>query len=52
MRRRGGREATFGVLDLRGRLTVRSPEVFVEALLAGFGRAKAYGCGLMLVRRA
>lgn len=50
--RRGGREATFGMLDLQGRLTVRSPEVFINALLMGFGRAKAYGCGLMLVRRA
>ena len=52
VKRRSGREATFGVLDLRGRLTVRSPEVFVDALLGGFGRAKAYGCGLMLIRRA
>ena len=52
LKRRCGREATFGVLDLRGLLTVRDPEAFTGALLAGLGRAKAFGCGLMLVRRA
>ncbi len=51
-KRRGGRKAIFGVLDLKGLLTVRDPEVFASALVAGFGRAKAYGYGLMLVRRA
>ena len=50
--RQGSKEATFGVLDLRGLLTVRNPEIFTGALFTGFGRAKAYGCGLMLVRRA
>ena len=52
LKRPGGRKATFGVLDLRGLLTVRDPEALVGALVSGFGRAKAYGCGLMLVRRA
>lgn len=51
LKRRGGREATFGVIDLRGLLSVRDPEVFTSALLMGFGRSKAYGCGLMLLRR-
>ncbi len=51
VRRRRGHELTFGVLDLGGQLTVRDPACFVSALFAGFGRAKAYGCGLMLVRR-
>ena len=46
-----GHHLTFGVLDVSGRLTVRDPEQFVDALVVGFGRAKAYGCGLMLVRR-
>lgn len=41
-----------GVLDLEGMLEVRDPARFVEALGRGFGRAKAFGCGLMLVRRA
>lgn len=42
----------IGVFDLGGVLTVRDPETFVTRLVAGFGRAKAFGCGLMLIRRA
>ena len=49
-RRRQG--ATFGILDLRGELEVTDPDSFLSALAAGFGRAKAWGCGLMLIRRA
>ncbi len=49
-RRRQG--ATLGILDLVGVIEVTSPEVFVPALARGFGRAKAWGCGLMLIRRA
>lgn len=41
----------IGVLDIEGVLEVRDPAVFVAALSRGFGRAKAFGCGLMLVRR-
>lgn len=52
LNRRNDKPATFGILDLRGLLTVRDPEALIGALLSGFGRAKAYGCGLMLVRRA
>ena len=46
-----GPTARIGVLDLEGILEVRDPERFVAALARGFGRAKAFGCGLMLVRR-
>lgn len=42
----------IGVLDFDGVLTVTHPERFMAALAAGFGRAKAYGCGLMLIARA
>ena len=49
-RRRQG--ATFGILDLRGEIEVTDPDVFLQALGAGFGRAKSWGCGLMLIRRA
>ena len=52
LKRPGGGRASFGVLDLRGVLTVRDPKLFASALAAGFGRSKAFGCGLMLVRRA
>lgn len=48
-RREGG---TFGILDLRGKIEVTEPGAFLAALGVGFGRAKAWGCGLMLIRRA
>ncbi len=44
--------ATFGILDLTGEIVITDPQVFLAALAVGFGRAKAWGCGLMLVRRA
>jgi len=42
----------LGVLDLSGTLSVTDPGLFLPALAQGFGRAKAWGCGLMLIRRA
>lgn len=42
----------YGILDLAGILTVSDPAAFLTALGHGFGRAKAFGCGLMLIRRA
>lgn len=42
----------FGVLDLTGVLRIEAPEAFLARLGTGFGRAKAFGCGLMMVRRA
>jgi len=41
----------LGVLDLSGTLTVTDPSLFLPALAQGFGRAKAWGCGLMMIRR-
>jgi CRISPR system Cascade subunit CasE len=49
LRRGRGR---LGLLDLRGILTVDDPTRFIERLAQGFGRARAFGCGLMLIRRA
>lgn len=49
---RKGRPARFGIFDLAGRLTVTDPTAFLGKLTQGFGRAKAFGCGLMLIRRA
>ena len=43
--------ATFGIMDIVGALEVSDPEKFISALQVGFGRAKAFGCGLMLIRR-
>ncbi|RMG34586.1 MAG: type I-E CRISPR-associated protein Cas6/Cse3/CasE [Gammaproteobacteria bacterium] len=42
----------FTSIDVFGSLTVTDAERFAEQLMKGFGRAKAFGCGLMLVRRA
>ena len=50
--RDSGRPAQFSQMDFAGRLTVTDPVAFLAALAAGFGRARAFGCGLMLIRRA
>lgn len=42
----------FGILDLAGRIEITDPAAFLAQLSLGFGRAKAFGCGLMLIRRA
>lgn len=46
------RQPQFGVLELSGQIEVRDPALLRDGLGKGFGRAKAFGCGLMLVRRA
>ncbi len=53
-RHRGPRKGQpqFGILDLTGRIEITDPAAFLAQVAAGFGRAKAFGCGLMLIRRA
>ena len=46
-----GRRIRFSSVDLQGVLTVTEPEYFIPALYSGIGKAKAFGCGLMLIRR-
>ncbi|MGV6859129.1 MAG: type I-E CRISPR-associated protein Cas6/Cse3/CasE [bacterium] len=41
----------FASIDLFGSLAVTDVEPFTKRLMNGFGRAKAFGCGLMLIRR-
>lgn len=41
----------YSTLDFRGTLTVTDPKRFKTALLRGIGKSKAFGCGLLLVRR-
>jgi len=41
----------FGILDLSGQLEVAEPDLFLAQIAKGFGRAKSFGCGLMLIRR-
>ena len=49
-RRKG--QPQFGILDLTGVVTVTDPATFLARLGQGFGRARGFGCGLMLIRRA
>lgn len=42
----------IGIMDLVGLLRVTDPEAFLHRLKSGFGRSKAFGCGLMLIWRA
>ena len=51
MPRQSGKPAVFGVLDMSGVLEITDPERFLAKLRQGFGRARAFGCGLMLIRR-
>lgn len=49
--RRRGREIRYSSIDYQGVLEVGAPERFLETLANGLGRSRAFGCGLMLVRR-
>ena len=49
--RQGGKFGTLGVFDLKGALTITEPNSFLARLRQGFGRGKAFGCGLMLICR-
>lgn len=45
-------DVTLSVVDYRGVLHITNPELFREKLFRGIGHGKAFGCGLLLVRRA
>ena len=46
-----GTAIRYSTLDLQGTLTIVGEERFLDALFLGIGPAKAFGCGLLLVRR-
>ena len=46
-----GIKSGFSAVDFLGDLEITDVEKFTKALFEGIGRAKAFGCGLMLVRR-
>lgn len=50
--RKRGRPAGFSVIDMEGRIEITDPVSFLAKLAQGFGSAKAFGNGLMLIRRA
>jgi len=47
-----GIKSGFSSVDFVGELEVTDVEKFTKALLEGVGRSKAFGCGLMLVKRS
>jgi CRISPR system Cascade subunit CasE len=49
--RSGHRPVSFSTLDFSGIITIVQPHLFVSAIAQGFGKAKSFGCGLMLIRR-
>ncbi|MBU1619641.1 MAG: type I-E CRISPR-associated protein Cas6/Cse3/CasE [Gammaproteobacteria bacterium] len=42
---------SYSTVDYEGVLTVIDPELLISQVATGIGRAKAFGCGLMLLRR-
>jgi CRISPR system Cascade subunit CasE len=51
IRRDPNGDLKLSVIEFDGMLRVTDPSVFVTKLARGFGRGKAFGLGLMLVRR-
>jgi len=49
-RGRSGEDMRFGVADYEGVMQVQDPAALLTAVCGGIGKAKAFGCGLMLVR--
>jgi len=47
---KGGRSICFSTIDCAGLLTVADIERFQALLFSGLGPAKAFGCGLFLIR--
>jgi CRISPR system Cascade subunit CasE len=48
--KKSGNPIRFSSVDFAGVLTIKDPNIFIGQLSNGFGRAKALGCGLMLVK--
>lgn len=52
LQRKGEKPILFSTMDIEGVLTVREPDVFLKQVGLGFGPQRAFGCGLMLLKRA
>ena len=46
-----GDKSGFSAVDLTGELQITDPEQFRQTLFNGLGRGKAFGCGLLMVKR-
>lgn len=45
------RQIKISTLDFEGVLEVTDPELFVQKIHEGIGRSKAFGCGLLMIKR-
>ncbi len=50
--KKSGNQLQFSSVDFHGILTIKDHDIFMEKYANGFGRAKALGCGLMLIKAA
>ncbi len=50
-RRQQKKSIQFSTIDFEGVLTVNNPDQFINILYSGIGKSKAFGCGLLLVRK-
>jgi CRISPR system Cascade subunit CasE len=50
--RAGAPPIRLAVMEMEGVIEITDPQAFLARLPAGFGRGRAFGCGLMLIRRA
>ncbi|EFF6567854.1 type I-E CRISPR-associated protein Cas6/Cse3/CasE [Escherichia coli] len=51
LRRENSRQLIqFSSVDYTGMLTVTDPGLFVQRLSQGYGKSRAFGCGLMLIK--
>jgi CRISPR system Cascade subunit CasE len=48
---KGQKPISYSTVDFQGVLTVTDPELFQRTLFQGIGKAKAFGCGLLLIKR-
>ena len=46
-----GKKAGFNSVDFTGELQITDVEKFTSTLFNGLGRSKAFGCGLLMIRR-
>ncbi len=51
-KRKNGKAIQLSTLDFSGLLSVVDPDRLTERLFQGLGPAKAFGCGLLMIRRA
>lgn len=47
----GGPMISLNVVEISGALSVTDPVLFTEALRNGIGRGRAFGCGMLLLKR-